>query len=418
MDDANRTRQDMTAPLRHRPGRMVLLVDDSRAQRRILSIQLQRAGYEVAEASSGPEALEFCRHREPDIILSDWMMPDMTGPDFCRTFRTLSRKGYGYFILLTSKTDKSDITHGLEAGADDFLTKPVSGAELLARLLAGERVLQFEERLRAGNAELQSTLDRLNMAQEAMDRDLREARKLQQGLVRERSGHFGQIEISLLLRPAGHIGGDLVGFFPINQTRIGVFAIDVSGHGVTAALLTARLAAHLSGSNEQNIALRAAQSGRDAATPVALANFFNNMLLEEMQTDTYFTMVYADLDHGTGQLHMVQAGHPHPILQRSGGGIDLLGQGGMPVGVFNHPRFDEISIRLKPGDRLLIASDGVTEAENHDGQLLGDEGLRQIVRNQQDLRGHNFLDAMCHSVSNYACGAQDDDISAVLIEYR
>ncbi|TRW99288.1 fused response regulator/phosphatase [Paracoccus sp. M683] len=419
MDAANRL-SDSLSPLgpSFGPGRLVLLVDDSRAQRRMLSIQLQRAGYRVAEAESGRSALDFCARQEPDIILSDWMMPGMSGPEFCREFRALNRKSYGYFILLTSKTDKSDIAFGLESGADDFLTKPVAGAELLARLLAGERILQVEEKLRASNAQLQKTLDRLNMAQEAMERDLREARKLQQGLVRERSGRFDQFELSLLLRPAGHIGGDLVGFFPINQDRVGVYSIDVSGHGVTAALLTARLAAHLSGSMEQNVARRAAQTGLDAVPPMALAHFFNNMLLEEMQTDTYFTMVYADLDFRRGVLRAVQAGHPHPLVQRRDGQMELVGDGGMPVGVFAKPRFDEFEVALNPGDRLLIASDGITEAADPEGNLLGDEGLMEIAGGHHALHGHNFLDAMSFCVSQFSHGERHDDISAVLIEYR
>ncbi|MCQ0970887.1 SpoIIE family protein phosphatase [Paracoccus sp. TK19116] len=401
-----------------RLGRRVLLVDDSRAQRRMLAIQLQRAGYKVSEASSGQEALDLCMAENPHLILSDWVMPGMSGPEFCRAFRAMPREGYGYFILLTSKTEKGDIAHGLEAGADDFLTKPVSGAELLARLSAAERILKFEEELRAANDHLRNTLNKLNEAQEAMERDLAEARKLQQGLFRNRSGRFTDFDLSLLLRPAGHIGGDLVGFFPINDERVGIFAIDVSGHGVAAALLTAQLATHLSGSTEQNVALRAAQNGVDAVSPAALAKFFNNMLLEEVQTDTYFTMIYAELDHAKGHVRLVQAGHPHPLLQRSDGRIERLGRGGMPVGIFEKPQFDEISVALEPGDRLIIASDGVTEASNPAGMLLGDDGLEAIMRTNQMLEGHNFLESMSWSISEYAHGERCDDISAVLIERR
>lgn len=399
-------------------GRLVLLVDDSRAHRHMMAIQLRRAGYEVAEVGSGREALAFCSARQPDIVLSDWVMPGMTGPEFCRAFRTMKREGYGYFILLTSKTDKTDIAHGLESGADDFLTKPVAGAELLARLTAAERILQFEEQLRATNAQLRSTLDRLHAAQEAMDRDLTEARKLQQGLVRERSGRFGAFDLSLMLRPAGHIGGDLVGFFPIGREKVGIFAIDVSGHGVAAALLTAQIAAHLSGSAEQNVALRATQSGVESVPPVALARFFNQMMLEDVQTDTYFTMVYAELDHARGQVRMVQAGHPHPVLQRGDGQIIRLGNGGMPVGLFSQPQFDEINVDMRPGDRLVIASDGITEATSRTGRLLGDEGLEAILRTNAMLQGHSLLESMSWSVSEYSKGERGDDISAVLVEYR
>lgn len=396
--------------------RQILLVDDSRAQRRMLAIQLERAGYAVIEAASGAEALAYCEANEPDVILSDWMMPGMTGPEFCRSFRRQHRDTYGYFVLLTSKTEKDDITFGLESGADDFLTKPVSGAELLARLAAAERILHVQRELRRSNDKLQATLDQLHSAQDAMERDLAEARKLQQGLVRERSARFGAFDLSLLLRPAGHIGGDLVGFFPIDEAHTGIFGIDVSGHGVAAALLTAQLAVHLSGSPDQNMALRNQQRG--LVSPAELAHRLNRVLLTDMQADTYFTMIYADLNHETGLVRMVQAGHPHPVVQRGDGAIELLGRGGMPIGLFERPEFDEFEVQLAPGDRMLLASDGIIETENPAGRLLGQDGLEAILRTNGMLHGHMFLESMAWSVSEYAKGERGDDVSAVLIEHR
>lgn len=396
---------------------MVLLVDDSRTERRLIGGQLRRAGYQVTEASSAEEALKICDRIEPDFVLSDWLMPGMSGLDLCRAFRARDRRSYGYFVLLTSDAGEGDIARGLEAGADDFLRKPIAGQELLARLSAGERILRVEEELRASNTQLRQTLDKLRETQAAIDRDLREARKLQQGLVRERAGRFNQIQLSLLLRPAGHIGGDLVGFFPINHDLVGLYALDVSGHGVTAALLTAQLSVHLSGASDQNVALRAAQAGSDAVPPAALAHFFNNMMLEEMNTETYFTMIYAELNHATGDVRMVQAGHPHPMLQKPDGQVQKIGNGGMPVGVFEKPLFDEIEFRMEPGDRLLITSDGITEASNPAGRLLGEDGLEAIMRTNAFLSGHAFLESMAWSVSEYCRGERPDDMSAVLIEY-
>lgn len=404
-------------PARSR-ARRVLLVGDSREQRRLFATMLKGAGYEVTEAVSGGKALKLCRKLEPDFILADWTMPEMTGADLCRAFREIDRRNYGYFILLTDRREDGDLTAALAAGADDVLQRPISAPEMLARLAAGERILRVEEELRSSNAQLQATLDRLKEAQAAIDRDLREARKLQQGLVRERTGRFTRIELSLLLRPAGHIGGDLVGFFPIGDERVGLYALDVSGHGVTAALLTAQLSVHLSGSSDQNVALRAAQSGSDTVTPAALAHFFNNMMLEEMNTDTYFTMIYAELNHVTGEVQMVQAGHPHPVLSRADGTFERIGKGGMPIGVFEKPIFDEIAFTMRPGDRLLITSDGITEAENPAGLLLGDEGLEAIMRTNAFLSGHAFLESMAWSVSEYCRGERPDDMSAVLVEYR
>src|SRR5690606_29839692 len=179
--------------------RLVLIVDDSRAQRRTLAVQMTRAGYQVAEAANSREAMRLCLERRPDIVISDWMMPGQSGLEFCRRFREMQSDRYGYFILLTSRNDKKDIAEGLRAGADEFLTKPVSGAELLARLSASERILGMEESLRSANAQLSATLARLRETQAALDRDLREAQRLQQSLVRERHGRYGDFDLSLLM---------------------------------------------------------------------------------------------------------------------------------------------------------------------------------------------------------------------------
>lgn len=400
-------------------SRLVLLVDDSRAQRRTLAVQLTRAGYNVVEAASGEEAMRICLERRPDIVISDWMMPGQTGLGFCRQFRDMQSDRYGYFILLTSRNDKKDIADGLRAGADEFMTKPVSGAELLARLSASERILRMEESLRYTNTQLRDTLDQLRETQAAIDRDMREARRLQQGLVREKHGRFGDLDLSLLMRPAGHIGGDLVGFFPINARRVGLFALDVAGHGVAAALLSARLAALLSGSTDHNIALRITDLGLyDAHPPGEILRLLNTLMLEELRTDSYFTMVYADLDFISGRTRLVQAGHPYPVLQRADGQIERIGRGGLPVGVFNHAEYEEVQLVMNPGDRLFIASDGLTEAENARGEPLGEEGLQAILRTNATLRGDALLESICWSAAHYAGGQRNDDISAVLIERR
>ncbi len=400
-----------------RSSRLVLLVDDSRAQRRTLAVQLIRAGYHVVEASNSDEAMAICVERRPDIVISDWMMPGQSGLDFCRDFRSMQSDRYGYFILLTSRNDKKDIAAGLRAGADEFLTKPVSGAELLARLSASERILRMEQSLRKTNAQLSETLTQLRETQAAIERDLREARNLQQSLVRDRHGRFGEFDLSLLMRPAGHIGGDLVGFFPINARRVGLFALDVSGHGVAAALLSARLAALLSGATDHNIALKVTDLGLyDARPPVEILRELNALMLDDLRTDSYFTMVYADLDFLSGKLRLVQAGHPYPVLQRADGTIEAIGRGGLPVGIFAHAEYDEVQLTLNPGDRLFITSDGLTETENQRGETLGDDGLQAILRTNASLKGDALLESICWSAAHYSQGRPNDDISAVLIE--
>lgn len=399
--------------------RTVLVVDDSRAHRHLITLHLRRWGYTVHQAASGVEALTLCAAHKVDLIVSDWMMPGMSGIDLCRAFRATPRESYGYFILLTSKTDRGAVAEGLDVGADDFLPKPVHADELRARIKAGDRMLRLQDNLRHKNAKLSDALNELQGMYDTLDRDLIEARKLQQSLVREKFRDFGAARVSVLLRPSGHVGGDLVGYFQISDTVLGLFALDVSGHGVASALMTARLAGLLSiASKEQNIALRATAQGYIARTPVDMASRMNTLILSEMDTENYATIAYGVADLTSGRVSMVQAGHPHPVVQRACGLIEQVGDGGLPVGLIPGAVYDGFDVDLAPGDRLLIVSDGITECTNALGEELGHDGLAQLLKQMRGLNGQALLDGLVWELARWA-GRDDfaDDISATLLEF-
>jgi len=278
----------------------ILVVDDSRAQRRILSAYLSRWGFQVFEAGSGADGLAVCQAHDIDLVVSDWMMPGMNGLEFCTAFRQMDREHYGYFILLTSNSEKRDVAHGLDVGADDFLTKPVAALELKARIKAGARILEMERELTEKNRLVADTLTEISALYDSLDRDLLEARALQQSLVRENFRDFGSAQVSLLLKPSGHV---LVGFYEINQDEIGMFSIDVSGHGVASALMTARLAGYLSGaSTDQNIALTCDAAGQvSPRAPAKAAQDMNRLVMDEMETELYFTMSLGHFHLRTGR---------------------------------------------------------------------------------------------------------------------
>ena len=129
----------------------ILIVEDNPVSRKLLKKTLVRAGHEVTSVQNGRKALELFNERFFPIILTDWMMPEMDGPTLCRAIRKNAATGYVFIILLTAKDSKDDIITGLEAGADDYLTKPFHHAELIARLNTGKRILELERSLKRAN---------------------------------------------------------------------------------------------------------------------------------------------------------------------------------------------------------------------------------------------------------------------------
>ncbi|MGL4237475.1 PP2C family protein-serine/threonine phosphatase [Tabrizicola sp.] len=399
--------------------RHVLVVDDSRAQRHVVSMQLRRWGYRVTECESAIAAMDLCRTVPIDIIISDWMMPGMTGLEFCREFRGLNRESYGYFVLLTSKSEKTEIADGLEAGADDFLTKPVASNELRARLRAGERMLAMQAEVLAKNKVIANTLMELQKLYDSLDRDLIEARKLQQTLIRDRVRNYGWAQVSLLLRNSGRVGGDLVGSFRVDDDRVAVYSIDVSGHGVASAMMTARLAGFLTGSSpEQNLAFQKGPDGTNVLLPPeVVVGRFNRLMLDEIQAEQYFTIVFAVIDRRSGTLSLVQAGHPHPMLLRQDGRIERLGQGGLPVGLISEAEFERHDVQFGPGDRLLLSSDGFTECPMPSGQDFGEEGLTESLKRSAHLSGSDLLEALVWDLSQQSgSDSFPDDVSGIVLD--
>ncbi len=400
----------------------VLVVDDSRLQRKILSAQLARSGFVVMEAGTAEDALLLCDVEPPDLVISDWMMPGMTGIEFCQTLRARVSTRYVYFILLTSKTETAEIARGLEGGADDFLTKPVSGDELRARIAAGERILRMERELTEKNRLLSDTLAELRCVYDSINRDLIQAKKIQESLVPERAKSFGASRFGLLLKPSGHIGGDLVGLFTPGFNQVGFYSLDVSGHGITAALLTARLASYLSPTNfAQNIAMEPRQwHFYGLRKPPDVAAALNARMTNDTGIDEYFTMVYGVADLFTGSVRMVQCGHPHPLLLRTDGTAEFLGDGGMPIGMFADVGWSQFDVTLDRGERLMFYSDGLTECRLKDGSMLEPQGLVRIAQKAAagGLAGE-FVDDLFWLLSQeLAPGASlEDDVSAIVFEF-
>ncbi|MEJ2037810.1 MAG: diguanylate cyclase [Desulfosarcinaceae bacterium] len=129
----------------------ILLVDDDIVSRTIVEKYLRKAGFEVSAAANGNQALDLFNKSYFPIVLTDWMMPGIDGPQLCRLIRNKKMDSYVFIILVTAKDAKSDIVNGLESGADDYLTKPIHQAELIARIKTGIRILQLEHSLKQAN---------------------------------------------------------------------------------------------------------------------------------------------------------------------------------------------------------------------------------------------------------------------------
>lgn len=342
----------------------------------------------------------------------------MSGVEFCRAFRGLPDR-MAYFILLTAQTEREVLAEGLESGADDFLSKPFNSIELKARLRAGERIVKAQRDLSEKNAALSDTLSDLSDAYAAIDRDLRGARAFQEGLVPERHLVLDKFEVSLLFRSSGHIGGDLVGYFHVNPREIGVYSVDVSGHGVASALMTARIAGFFSDSApDRNIALARVGNGYEMVRLEDAFDKLNEILQGDVELDQYLTMALAHVNLDTGLVEICQAGHPSSAVQRSDGSVSFLELWSTPIGLLDAGDFAKTTVQLNAGDRLLLYSDGITECPDENEVLLDEDGFAALLQQHASKKGPALVGAVVSSLIDY-CGDDGefpDDLSAAVIE--
>lgn len=399
----------------------ILVVDDSGMQRLLLRSLLNRNGYSVLEASDGQQALKILQANPISLVLSDWMMPKLTGPELCtklRAERTESDR-YTYFILLTARSEGEAVAEGLTAGADDFLSKPVNETELIARLSVGERLVAAQARLLAQKAELKKTCDDLETAQAQIERDLRLASMLQRETAPPLYATCNGTPIAAVFQAAHHVGGDLIGYFPIGTRAIGFFSIDVAGHGVAPALRAANLAQLLSKSEDRSrFAFTEADDGSfEVRDPADIVCDLNERFVISKEHELYFTMVMLVLDLETGEGRYCRAGHLPPILQRKDGEIELLQAGGPPVGLLQGIPYNSTPFELGIGDRVLLHSDGLSEAEHPENGMIGLEGLTDMLTALADREVGEVLPALVKEVRDRTSGALfDDDVSALLLE--
>jgi sigma-B regulation protein RsbU (phosphoserine phosphatase) len=277
------------------------------------------------------------------------------------------------------------------------------------------RILEMREALILRNDEVRTTLRDLQRLQAGFDRDLDAARALQRGFLQAPYARIGASELSLRLLTCQKIGGDLVGHLPISAHEHALYSIDVAGHGIASALLTGRLT-ELFATRRPGCNVTCADNG-GADPPDRVLRRLDRMMLDEVGGDLYFTAALAYVDTRTGDVRLSQAGHPHPLLRRSGGGVEPLGEGGLPVGLIPGAEFEVTTARMAPGDTLLLCSDGVTECADTWGDMLGEAGLEAALANASGGT-EDIAEALERALAAHAGFAGfEDDISMLLFRF-
>jgi phosphoserine phosphatase RsbU/P len=255
----------------------------------------------------------------------------------------------------------------------------------------------------------------LRRAKAALDHDLKLAARVQQALLPPASLQLGGLRIAHTMRPCADLAGDAVGVIGLPHGHAGLYMLDVSGHGVGAALLSFTLNHMLSPTTEGALLIEDTGQGLGVVAPSRVAERLNRQFPMD-RTRQYFTLVYGVFDPALGRFNYVMAGHPAPIvLPRVGPAAPLQG-GGLPIGMIEQATFDDEAMTLQPGDRLYFYTDGVIEALSGSEQEFGHARLMTEIDRLRDHPLGPGLDVIADLVVDWSGGHLRDDVSLLAIE--
>jgi sigma-B regulation protein RsbU (phosphoserine phosphatase) len=261
----------------------------------------------------------------------------------------------------------------------------------------------------------QRTEDALRRAKEALEHDLRLAARVQQALLPPDDVTAGTLRIAHAFHPCVDLAGDGLGIVLLPDHRLGLYLLDVSGHGVGAALLSFTLNHMLSPGAEGVLLSRAPDGTVSVVPPSRVAERLNRQFPMD-RSRQYFTLVYGVVDARSGELDYVVAGHPAPVLVPRHEAPVLVAGGGLPVGMLERAVFEDGHLTLEPGDRLYFYTDGVIEALDAAEQEYGIDRLLVAIERQRDQPLRAAIDSIAAEVSAWSSLRLQDDVSLLAVE--
>jgi sigma-B regulation protein RsbU (phosphoserine phosphatase) len=379
-------------------GERILVADDDATSRKLLTRILTRAGFDCAEAPDGIEALKLLRAEPPSLLLLDYDMPGMDGAEVLKQLRKDGNAAVAQIpaIMLTGHGGEESEVLCLEAGADDFVTKPINDAVLRARI-------DTQLRLRSMRSQLQEQNDELEAWRRNLERDLEAARLTQQSLIPQKPPVLPGWEIAACYRPVIQVGGDIYGWLRMADGRTLFWIADATGHGASAALLTtlAKLLFH-HGTAEHN-------------QPAEIMEAVNNDFRSIFGARSFMTAMCVALDATTGRASVVGAGHPPLLVARTGGRTESIPSSAPPLGLLERSEFIETSVDLEPGDAFFLYTDGIYGSAHEENPRLSSsrlaEMLQPLAENAQVLLDRVLDQAAIHDNGK----VPPDDVAAIAI---
>ncbi len=430
----------------------ILALDDNELNLKLIKKVLEQNNYRVLTATEPKIAYEIFKNNKIDLAILDIKIKipitnsgqflneeeKVNGYDVIKKIKLMDVKNQTPIIFLTSVSDPESKVKAFKAGAVDFITKPFNSSELVARIDMHIRLNKEKEQLFTHSAELEKLVKEktkqledyskkleqmveekvgiIKQNNESLLKDMESARRLQIGLLPEAFPSIKNLKVDVHYRPCDQVGGDFYDVFNLDEAHVGFYVADVSGHGVSAAMVTF-FVKELVDSLKKIIF---PDGSYEFTSPSVIMEKVNLKILQEDFDGIYITMFYALFNTQTGELKWSNAGHiAYPLICRpSSCECEILKMNSMALGWFDYARYVDKTIKIEKGDKIVLYTDGVTDSKNKNGDLFGVDRVKNII----ETRGFKNSSSLAFRVLKELRKFQrkkdlEDDITFLVIEY-
>jgi len=380
-----------------REAPQLLIVDDEAASRDLLVRALGSSDYTCHPSQSALEAQKIIHQQVPSLVLMDFKMPDIDGLEMLKRIRGDSDPAIAQVPVIMMTGHGENEVLSLEAGADDFVTKPISISVLKARI-------ETQLRMSFMRSQLQKQTEEAEFRRRDLERDLDAARLTQQSLIPQTPPSIRGWEVATCYRPVMQIGGDIYGWLLLKDGRYLFWVADAAGHGTAAALVTtlAKLLFH--------------HASVENGTPRAIMQAVNNDFRDIFGGRSFMTAMAVALDVDSGQASVCGAGHPPLLVTRFGHGTEAIPSSAPPLGLAEQ-NVQETTVNLARGDAFALYTDGLFQGERLAQARATPAQLAGTV-NPFATDAQSLLSQLLNQTRQKTDAAEADDDVAVIVVRR
>lgn len=353
---------------------------------------LRKHGYEVTSKAMSSNIVKCVSEVMPDLILLIDVEDGNAGLKACKALKSARETRHIPIIVQLLRNKEEVKLNYISCGVNDYIEAPFHELELVLRIKNQLKLVELQNSYKLSHRALEESLITIKNQRDELENNLYLASKIQEALIPKSLGSIPNCSFLWHFQPSGKVGGDIFDAFMLDDEHMGLYMIDVMGHGIASSMLAVALSEFLILDVDRGSPLKRKINKPpyyEILSPLEVVNYLNKRF-PFTKYQHYFTIFYMVLNVKTGVLKYIRAAHPAPILVKENGELIELDGYGTPIGFEFNEEYEERTVYLDSGDTLIVYTDGLVELMDDKGKTLEYEGLISYIKKQINYENHHL----------------------------